>query len=295
MNSYAIKSALIAIGTVVASAFSFSYASAADMPFKAPVAVAPAFSWTGFYVGGSVGAFATNDTWNTSSFSTSSGVGTFVSLAGVPSTNTESFPQYGAQFGLHGGYNYQFSTMWVAGIEGDFAWQNSSAHSQIGIPGTYPTIALLGLGTTNSGAGDSSSVDAKWQASLRGRLGFLSSPTTMIYGTGGIAWQNSDYSVTCNGGAATSICDAANLIGFPIAGGPHAETVNKTRTGWTAGAGIETALFGSNWLARLEYRYADFGTFNYQFFSALGHVVNTSNQMQTHTATFGLSYKFGGR
>ena len=77
-------------------------------------------------------------------------------------------------------------------------------------------------------------------------------------------------------------------------GGPHSEFVSKTLTGWTLGAGIETALWSSNWLARVEYRYSDFETFNHTFFNGLGHFVNTSNELRTHTALFGISYKFGG-
>lgn len=78
-----------------------------------------------------------------------------------------------------------------------------------------------------------------------------------------------------------------------------AMTVNSaTRLGWTLGGGIEMALWG-NWLARAEYRYADFG--------APAFTVNRTSTMKgfnptietfdlavrTHTVTFGLAYKFG--
>jgi outer membrane immunogenic protein len=71
------------------------------------------------------------------------------------------------------------------------------------------------------------------------------------------------------------------------------------------GAGLETLLW-SNWFVRAEYRYADFGTasFTDSIFAPAprlsvcpGCVPGTTTatfdvHMQTHTALFGLGYRF---
>jgi outer membrane immunogenic protein len=81
--------------------------------------------------------------------------------------------------------------------------------------------------------------------------------------------------------------------------------------GWTIGGGGETALWG-NWFLRGEYRYADYGHFRnadsrscvgapivFQGFvitqcaGGLTEVIATDVHVRTHTASFGLTYKFG--
>ena len=95
-----------------------SIASAADLPVKAPVqAPAPVYSWTGFYIGGDVGALWTR------------GNGRFDPLPDVPFFGV--FPNAGdlnkTAFvaGLHAGYNWQLSPSWVVGIEADWSWTDA--------------------------------------------------------------------------------------------------------------------------------------------------------------------------
>jgi outer membrane immunogenic protein len=56
-------------------------------------------------------------------------------------------------------------------------------------------------------------------------------------------------------------------------------------------------MLSGNWFARAEYRYADFRpsslTINRQF-GGTPLFTNFDVAMRTHTATFGVSYKFGG-
>jgi outer membrane immunogenic protein len=60
---------------------------------------------------------------------------------------------------------------------------------------------------------------------------------------------------------------------------------------------VETTLLG-NWFVRAEYRYADFGpsalTIARQ--DVLGNPISTNFDvaLRTHTATFGVTYKFSG-
>ena len=86
--------------------------------------------------------------------------------------------------------------------------------------------------------------------------------------------------------------------------GPAVLTQSSVRTGWTAGGGIE-AMFGSNWIARAEYRYSDYGSSSYTEVRPCtptpGPACGTATSInvaynvsyKTHTAMFGLAYKFG--
>jgi outer membrane immunogenic protein len=62
-------------------------------------------------------------------------------------------------------------------------------------------------------------------------------------------------------------------------------------SGWTVGGGVEHKLWG-NWLARIEYRYADFGTFSQQFFPPCGAGFTANVHVKTQLLNFGLAYKF---
>src|SRR5258708_28442449 len=83
-------------------------ASAADlprgMPYKAPAAYAPAYNWTGFYLGINGGGAFGNSDWNGLGVSNSPG---------------------GRMFGVTAGYNWQqMGSPWVFGLEGDLDWPN---------------------------------------------------------------------------------------------------------------------------------------------------------------------------
>jgi outer membrane immunogenic protein len=98
------KKVLIALIGGTAMSFA-SLAQAADLPYRksAPSSYdyPPAFTWTGFYVGGTAGA----------------GFGGF---DGAGTRYFGSRPAGGA-FGLTAGYNYQSGNLLV-GVEGDYAW-----------------------------------------------------------------------------------------------------------------------------------------------------------------------------
>ncbi len=114
------------------------------------------------------------------------------------------------------------------GIEGDAEWANIKGGSVI-----FPNTGDLGV------APDSYETQANWEASVRGRLGYAFQ-NWLVYATGGVAWMN--------------IKEIYNSPFFGVS-----ETFENTRTGWTAGGGIEYA-FAPNWVGRIEYRFADFGT-----------------------------------
>jgi outer membrane immunogenic protein len=248
-------------------------AMAADLPPRLPVIAEPIITWNGFYVGASLGERRSGVTWTTTG-------------VGVPATPPDStttpaiFDMSKVRAGAYFGYNWQFAPTWVAGIEADIAWANSS-RTLGGVPGTFGTS---GLYAPPSAAGfDSSWVRERWDASVRVRLGFLVTPTWLIYATGGVAIQSIEVGASCSGMGSSWCAD----------GIAHYEPVSYARTGFTGGGGTEVALL-RNLFARAEYRYSDFGYIDYTFFTVPATVDNvvTSVRLRTHTVLVGIAFKF---
>ncbi|WP_244625992.1 outer membrane protein [Bradyrhizobium betae] len=260
-------------GTLAWAALAGS-ALAADMPVKA-LPAAP--SWSGFYAGLSLGArWAAND-WQTSDIAPNFGAGTFVPTGGTGG----AIESVAARFGGYLGYNAQISRSWVAGVEADFGWADNKKTTSP-VPGT----AGLFFGTPLVGL-PSGTVKETWDGSLRGRLGYLIGPATLVYGSGGVAWHRIELNANCAPVPGNSFCFNT----------PHNETYASTRVGWTVGGGVEH-MIGGNWLARVDYRYADFGTWTQTFFTAGGVGIAFDDRFtarikdRTHTATVGIAYRF---
>lgn len=111
---------------------------------------------------------------------------------------------------------------------------------------------------TRSGATLKSS--SAWNSSARARLGYAMD-RFLVYGTGGLAIA--DVHLSANG-----------------------TSKSKTAVGWTAGAGVESAVT-NNVTARIEYLYQDYGT---QKFTLGGSQYRAD--LDDSTVRFGLSYKF---
>jgi outer membrane immunogenic protein len=250
-------------------------ALAADMPAKALPAAVP--SWSGFYAGVSLGArWAAND-WRTSDIAPNFGAGAVVQTAGTGG----AVDSVAARFGGYLGYNVQLSTSWVAGVEADFGWADNNKTTN-----PAPGTAGLFLGTPFVGL-PSGTVKETWDGSIRGRLGYLVTPAALVYGTGGVAWQRLELNANCTVVIGNSFCF----------GNSHNETYASTRVGWTVGGGVEH-MIGGNWLARVDYRYAEFGAVTQTFFAEGGTGIGFDDRFtarvkaRTHTATVGLAYRF---
>jgi outer membrane immunogenic protein len=229
---------------VVAGAVS---AQAADLPTRkeapAPVFVPPPFTWTGFYIGANAGGVWSNGgNASTTVFANGLPIGT---ISGVPATLADVFPgsnfgssQSGFIGGGQAGYNYQWGS-WVFGVETDFDGTTlSRSRSVIGPTFVEPFFGLNDFFTANG------SVKLDWLGSTRGRVGYAWD-RLLIYGTGGVAY----------GGASShlDVFDAVDGFGFSSSGG------SSSRTGWTAGGGVEYA-FTNNWIIGAEYLYYDLGS-----------------------------------
>jgi outer membrane immunogenic protein len=239
-------------------------AMAADLaPYvKSPVVVP--WTWTGVYFGGDVGG-AWSD--NTSSWSTPTTFG-----VSPISGNTGGSAFAG---GFYAGYNYQFSSAFVAGIEADWTGMRATgAFNQNWT--TFPGGAII------PGTSTAMNSEVEWAATLRGRLGYLIWPNLMVYGTGGGAWGKIQYQ-----GAASD-----PTIGY-LAGAQF----NNTSSGWVAGGGLEWAPFtGFGLLFRVEYLYYDFSSGQSALAIAPGFPGAPSTFSWTapkmSTARFGMAYKF---
>lgn len=268
----------LSLAAFTVSTFTVS-ASAADlrapMPVKAPLlAPAPAFSWQGFYVGGTLGGRSADIDWTT----TGIGVpGLAPPAVPVPGTANATYDSTTFRAGIYGGYNFLIAPKWLIGVEADVAWGDGSTSR-----GFIPGVTAAGITT------DATSVTHTWDAGLRARLGYLLTPDWMLFATGGFAWQHVEASLTC--GATT--CPLV-VLGATTAGGSYTATDSETLSGWSIGLGIEGRLWG-NWIGRAEYRYANLGTWNAVFASPRvnGFVTTADIDVQTHTFALGLGYKF---
>jgi outer membrane immunogenic protein len=140
----------------------------------------------------------------------------------------------------------------VLGIEGDFDW-----------------TGLKGSG--HDSVGNLINTDTQWTSTVTGRIG-AAFDRLLIYGKGGVAFAH----------------DKDSLNDFS---GNTAST-SFTRTGWTAGAGLEYA-FAPNWSAKIEYDYLDFGneSLNLSTPTSPGYTTNASLKVQEIKA--GINFKFG--
>jgi outer membrane immunogenic protein len=225
-----LKRLIISGLTIIGSVSFLGMAQAADLPVKSSpyIAPAPVWSWTGFYIGGHVGAGwgTTSATLDASSLSPPAPPG-FLS-GSIPLTNISSSGFLG---GVQLGYNYQVSPLFVVGIEGDFAWAD--------INGDGPCTVFGGLSFSCKGT-------ANWIGDITGRVG-LAYDRLLLYVKGGWAWSDNDY-------------DASGTLPIFGPGGVSISgSASETRSGGLLGFGIEYA-FTQHWTAKIEYNYIDFGT-----------------------------------
>jgi outer membrane immunogenic protein len=248
-------------------------AFAADiMPAKAPIYV-PADPWSGFYGGGSLGARRSDVDWRTLDFDDILDIFPASNIDNPAHLNATSF-----RVGAYAGYNWLFAPAALVGLEGDIAWGNNNK-TRGGFPGTVETNPTLDLITAKLG----------WDASIRARLGYLITPNWLAYATGGIAWQEIHTLSICTANPNISASPASFCTGGT--GTSTSGLTSTTKTGWTAGGGIETIL-AAHWIGRVEYRYADFGHVANRFPPAPLGGFHAEVDVKTQTALVGVAYKF---
>jgi outer membrane immunogenic protein len=139
----------------------------------------------------------------------------------------------------------------VLGVEGDFDWGN-----------------LKGSGTDS--IGDSINTKTDWTSTATGRIG-AAFDRLLVYGKGGVAFAQDRSTLNdVFGGSASS---------------------SQTRTGWTAGAGLEYAL-DRNWSAKVEYDYLGFGSQNLNLATPALPAYTTNASLNVQEVKAGINYHF---
>jgi outer membrane immunogenic protein len=172
-----------------------------------------------------IGAHVGYDWENANGYSIHTDTGTF------GQSISKSFPNVFA--GFQAGYNYMVTPNILLGVEADISRDNAGAWG-------------LGLNDGSFGQGV-----LDWSGTARGRVGYAVN-NVLFYGTGGFAWSDVNF---------TRVQISAFNPGAPAG---TVETASATRTGWTAGAGVEVGVM-ANLTVKAEYRYAGYGTINVAF------------------------------
>jgi outer membrane immunogenic protein len=160
----------------------------------------------------------------------------------------------GGKLGGYLGCNWQMpGSAFVFGVEGDGEWANDKGSTNFHTPAPP----------------DYYNAKIRWDGSLRGRVGYAFN-NVLLYATGGVAFAN---------------INEQDVVG----GGAPSTSNSSTRTGWTLGAGLDFA-FAPRWIARVEYRYADYGTYSYHPVVFGGFTEN--HKVTDNTIRFGIAYKF---
>jgi outer membrane immunogenic protein len=182
MKRYALTIAL----TVAAG--SASYAADLSAP-SGYLPTPPVYNWTGFYVGGNLGA-----DWNN---------------IGLTDTNNNTFPSTlsmsflgGGQFGV----NYEFGGGVVIGAEAVFDW----------VPSSNKTLTAM-----NGASTATLTINSRWLALITGRVGYAWD-RVLVYGKGGGAFAGNTPSLTVANAGATSavpLSGPSSNWGWTLGGG----------------------------------------------------------------------------
>jgi outer membrane immunogenic protein len=232
----------LAIVVTAMATLTSAAALAGDMAVKAPrPSPVPVDSWTGFYVGANIGGgwgsqgvgYTPNDPESLFLFQ----------FGGAPPP--VSFTSSGVLGGIQAGYNRQVNSRWLVGIEADLDGSGiSGSGSTSGIFAPYYTAPF--------NAPVQNRID--WFSTVRARVGYLPTNNLLAYATAGFALGRVTQSGSWNtntgfgfGGGVYTV----NCFGNPVC---FAGSSSEIATGWTAGVGLEYAMW-QKWTLRAEYLY----------------------------------------
>jgi len=292
------RSLMASIGAMALAGTAF----AADLPSRAPppVYVPPPPTWTGFYAGLNAGGSwlantgvgtATVNTFDNTIFHTDGeGAGSAISQTGIANV-----PAGGVVGGGQIGYNYQFTNNFLVGIEADI--QGLGVHGNgsvtrlaqevgdVDVPPDDQTLSTI-----------SSEKSVNWLGTVRGRLGWVATPTLLFFGDGGLAYGGVKSTTQISSIWTSPQIDVITEQWLPGYG-----VYSGTKVGWTAGGGAEW-MFLPNWSLKVEYLYYSLGSGSYglstssfsAFFGALDttNVSRISTKFNGNIVRVGLNYHF---
>jgi outer membrane immunogenic protein len=210
-------------------------------PYFAP---APVSNWTGFYVGlNAGGTFGGDNNIYVAAGALSSNVDAAALSATGSGTGDGNFGGFigGGEIGR----NWQLAPTIVAGVETDIqgvAGDGGGSSFASAAPGVLvPGHTFLGSVAVSR--------SLNYLGTLRGRVGYLATPSLLLYATGGLAYGGTSLSSSFLG---TESKGAGVVVGESYSG----VASSSSQVGWTAGGGRE-GMFARNWSAKVEYLYYD--------------------------------------
>src|SRR5262249_37103599 len=232
MKKLAIIVAIALIGTPV-----FAADMARKMPVKAPPPPppAPVYSWTGWYVGGNAGWGWGNTQEMTSSVANTFCNTTFSGCFLPAQVTLHAFLQGVQNFDVKAngfigggqvGYNLQNGAA-VWGIEADL--QGADIKGTASFANSIANAGEHGLFVNTSGSG---SQKLEWLGTVRGRVGWLWTPLSLFYVTGGLAYGGVETNVSFKASQTPGGC-------VPTCVATVSSSESTTRVGYTVGGGWE--------------------------------------------------------
>lgn len=251
----------VVLGQLAASGSACAADLSPTLVYKAPVAApAPAYSWTGLYVGGHLGGAGDNNDWffpsdpinsvaqrptgipyqggfpnSPAGLAAAIATGYQGPTVGPLNVSSGSNSASGWLAGVQIGYNYQIQN-WVLGVEGEASWTNLKGSN---LDPSRPDI--------NQNNTDFVGV-------LGGRFGYAVD-RLLLYGKAGGAWANTQYSVFSN---TTFTVGNGSPAPVTVTPGTMVDAATVNRFGYMLGAGVEYALT-PQWSVKAEYERLDFG------------------------------------
>ena len=241
-----------------------SAAIAADLPRPGPAGPPgfippPMFSWTGCYLGASVGLGQSHTQWQ--DVTPDGNIDMFTTSNRTAHTNGG-----GGVFGGQLGCDWQVSNNWVLGLQGTVhgADINSTQQNQLNFPWSL----------TNN-------VD--WYSTLTGRVGWAMN-NFLIYGKGGFAWADSRMEVQNSG--VTIFNGSTTRTGWTIGTGVEWGFAPN----WSAFAEFNYLSFGNTTNSLVN----NVVMMNGEAFGGANAPFAFNTKMQMETFMVGLNYRFRG-
>ncbi len=149
------------------------------------------------------------------------------------------------------------------GVNAQFNWL------VVGLEGDFTGTGIKSSGLDSLGDTLNSKID--WTSTVTGRIG-AAFDRLLVYGKGGLPIAR----------------DKSSLTDVAL----NTSSTTLTRTGWTAGVGLEYAL-NQNWTVRAEYDYLGFGSQPLTFTTPVIGTVTTNASLNVQEVKAGLNFKFG--